>query len=75
MASGIGPSNMAQLLSFLDINNCQGLNGRFFKNIEVTIGSTLRKITDDSMQKAIDEEVKLTLNDENKYKEYKAGNL
>ena len=31
MASGIGPSYMAQILSFLDINYCQSLNGRFKK--------------------------------------------
>ena len=31
MASGIGPSYMAQILSFLDINYCQSLNGRLKK--------------------------------------------
>ena len=43
MASGIGPINMAQLLSFLDLSNCKTLNGRFFKNMELSIGSILRK--------------------------------
>ena len=61
MASGIGPSNMSQLLSFLDIPQCQSLHGSFFRNIELTVGSSLRKIVIDSIQDAIDEEVRLTL--------------
>ena len=47
MASRIGLINITQLLSFLDIQNCQSLNGRFFKNIELTIGATLRKNTNE----------------------------
>ena len=41
MASGIGPSNMSQLLSFLDIPSCKSLHGIFFRNIELTVGSSL----------------------------------
>ena len=44
MVSGIVPSTMAQLLSFMDLPNCQNLNSRFFKNMELTISLTLRKI-------------------------------
>ena len=36
-ASGIGASNMAQLLSFMDIPNAKSLHQRFFKNMETTI--------------------------------------
>ena len=67
MASGIGPSNMSQLLSFLDIPSCKLLYGRFFRNIELTVGSSLQKIATESMQDAIDEEVRITLNDDAKY--------
>ena len=52
---------MSQLLSFLNIPQCKSLHGRLFKNIELIIGSSLRKIAIDSMKKAIDEEVRLTL--------------
>ena len=55
---------MAQLLSFLDLLNRKNLNGRFFKNMELIIGVTLRKIANKSMDKATDEEVKLILKDE-----------
>ena len=61
MDLGIGPSNMSQLLSFLDLPQCNLLHGRFFRNIELTVGSSLRKIVIDSIQDAIDEEVRLTL--------------
>ena len=71
MASGIGPSNMSQLLSFLDISKFKSHHGRFFRNIELTIGFFLRKIAIYSMQEDIDEEVRLSLNDENKFKQYR----
>ena len=57
MASGIGPSNMAQLLSFLDLPNCKTLNRQFFKNMELTIGLILKKV-------ALEEEVRLIINNE-----------
>ena len=57
MDSGIGPSNMIQLFSFLDIPNCKSLNGRLLKNIELIIGPSLIKITIYSMKEAIEEEV------------------
>ena len=69
MASGIGPSNMSQLLSFLDIPSCKSLRGRFFRNIELTVGSSMRKIAIESMREAIDKEVRITLNDDAKYKQ------
>ena len=75
MASGIGPSNMSQLLSFLDIPSCKLLYGRFFRNIELTVGSSLQKIATESIQDDIDEEVRIALNDDVKYKQYLKGNL
>ena len=63
MDSGICPSNMTQLHSVLDILNYKSLNGRFFKNIELTIGRSLRKVAIDLMEKPIEKEVRLTLND------------
>ena len=69
MASAIDPSDMSQLLSFLDIPQCQSLHGSFFRNIELTVGSSLRKIAIDSMQDDIDE------GDDEKDEKYKQGNL
>ena len=68
MASEIGTRNMAQLLSFLDLPNCKTLNDRFFKNMEQTIGSTLRKVVVESMEEATEEEVRLTINNEEEQK-------
>ena len=39
--------------------------------MEKSIGNDLRKVATDSMLKAIEEEVRLTLNDEDKFNEYK----
>ena len=75
MASGIGPSNMTQLLSFLDILSCKSLHGRVFRNIELADGSSLRKIATESMRNAIGEEVRIILNDDIKYKQHLKGNL
>jgi len=61
---------MAQLLSFMDITNAKSLHQRFFKNMETTIGKHLRKVAVKSMDEEIDEEVRLTVNDEKKYNEY-----
>ena len=65
MAPGIAPSYMAQLLSFLNIPNCKSLSCRFFRNIELTIGPTLRKIAIYSMEEYIEDEIRLTVNNEN----------
>ena len=43
MASDIDPSNMSQLLSFLDIPQCKLLHERFFRIIELTIGYICEK--------------------------------
>ena len=75
MDSGICPSNMTQLHSVLDILNYKSLNGRFFKNIELTIEPTVRERTIDSMENSIEEEVRLILNDKDEYRKYKEGNL
>ena len=71
LASGIGSTNMSQLLSFLDIQNTKSLSKRFMSNMEKSIGNDLRKVATDSMLEAIEEEVRLTLNDEDKFNEYK----
>ena len=47
----------------------------FFRNIELTVGSSLRNVATKSMRDAIDEEVRLTLDDDKKYKQYLKGNL
>ena len=65
-ASGIGASNMAQLLSFMGIPDAKSLHQIFFKNMETTIGKHLRKVAVKSMDEGIDEEVRLTVNDGNK---------
>ena len=66
MASGIGPCNMFQLLLFLDIPSCKSLHGRFVRNIELTVGSSMRRVATKSMRDAINEEVRLTLDDDKK---------
>ena len=71
LASGIGSTNMSQLLSFLDIKNTKSLSLRFMRNMEKSIGNDLRKVATDLILKAIEEEVRLTLNDEDKFNEYK----
>ena len=68
MASKRDPHNMAQLLSFLDLSNCKTLNSGFFKNMELIISSTLRKVALRSMEEAIEEEVRLTINNEEQQK-------
>ena len=75
MASGIGPSNLNQLLSFIDLPNCKTFDSTFFNNIELTVGSTLRKVSSKSMKEAIKEEVELTLADEIKQSKYEIGDL
>jgi len=75
MASGIGPSNLSQLLSFLDLPNCKTIDSRFFNNMELAVGSTIRKVSAKSMDEATNEEVKLTLADEIKQKQFEQENL
>ena len=65
---------MVQLLSIMDIPNAKSLRQRFFKNMETTIEKHLRKVAVKSMDDGIGEEVRLTVNDENKYKQYKNKN-
>ena len=75
MASGIGPSNITQLLFFLDLPNCKNLNSWFFKNTELTIGSTLRKVALESMEEVTEEEVRLTINNEEQQTQFNKRNL
>ena len=69
--SGIRASNIAQLLSFMDISNAMSLHQRLFKNMESTIEKHLRKVAVKSMDDGIDEEVWLTMIDKKEYKQYK----
>ena len=71
LASGIGSTNMPQLLSFLDIKNTKSLSLRFMRNMEKSIGNDLRKVATDSILKVNEEEVRLTLNNEINFNEYK----
>ena len=71
LASGIGSTNMPQLLSFLDIKNTKSLSQRFMRNMEKSIGNDLRKDATDAILKVIEEEVRLTLNNGNNFNEYK----
>ena len=69
IASGIGPINLAQLLSFIDLPNVKTVNERFFRNMELIVGTSLRKVGTKAMEEALLEEIKLTLGSEEKYKE------
>ena len=71
LASGIGSANISQLLSFLDIRNTKSRSLRFMRNMEKSIGNDLRIVATDSMLQGIEEEVRLTLNNENKFNTYK----
>ena len=75
MASGIGPSNLSQLLSFIDLPNCKTFDSKLFNNMELTVGSTLRKVSTESMEEATKEEVMLTLTDEMEQQKFDKGNL
>ena len=61
-ASWMGVSNMATLLSFLDIPNVR-LNGRFFIWKQLLV-NTKEKLQFESMEQATDLEVKMTLDNE-----------
>ena len=71
IASGIGSTNMSQLLSFLDIRNTKSLSLIFMRNMDKSIGNDLRKVATDSMLQGIEDEVRLTLNNENDFNTYK----
>ena len=49
LASGIGSTNMTQLLSFLDIKTAKALSKRCMDNMESSIGVDMRKVATDSM--------------------------
>ena len=69
IASGIGPTNLAQLLSFIDIPNVKTVNGRFFRNMELIVGPILRKVGTKAMEETLEEKIRLTFGSEEKYKE------
>ena len=71
LASGIGSINMSQLLYFLYIKNTKSLSKRRMGSMESSIGIDLRKVATDLMLAAIEEDVRLTINDEEKFQEFK----
>ena len=71
LASDIGSTNMSQLLSFRDIKNTKSLSKRFMGKIESSIEVDLRKVATASMLAAIEEEVRLIINYEEKFQEFK----
>ena len=75
IASGIGRTNLAQLLTFLDLPNVKAVNGRFFRNKELIVGTILRQVGAKSMNDALEEDIKLTLENEEKFEIWKQGNL
>ena len=74
IASGIGPTNLAQLLSFIDLPNVKAVNGRFFRNMELIVGTSLRSVGTKAMKEALLEEIELTLGSEEKFKEWEKEN-
>ena len=61
IASGIVPTNLARLSSFIDIPNVKAVNGRLFRNMELIVGLILRQVGTKAMEEALEEEMKLTL--------------
>ena len=72
ITSGIGPTHLVQLLSFLDIPKVKTTNDRFFYNITLIFEPILKKVEKKVMEEALVEEVKLTLG--KKEKKLKCGN-
>ena len=74
IVSGIGPANLAQLLSFIVLPNVKAVNGGFFRNMELIVGPILRQVGIKAMEEALEKEIRLTLGSEEKIKEWKEGN-
>ena len=70
IASGIEPTNLAQPLPFIDLPNVKVVNGRFFRNMELIVGTILRRVGTKAMEEALLEEIELTLGSEEKFKEW-----
>ena len=75
IALGIGSTNLAHIFSFLDLPNVKAVNGRFFRNMELSVGPILRQVGAKAMKEALEEEIKLTLESEEKFGMWKQGNL
>ena len=60
LASGMGPADISCLFSFLGLPNLQSFCHRQYKRIETLIGKHLRDVANESMENALDYEVKLT---------------
>ena len=70
LVSGIGSTNMFQLISFLYKKDTKSLSKRFMGNMKLSIGIDLRKVATDSMLAAIEQEIRLTIKDEEKFQEF-----
>ena len=71
IASGISPTNLAQLLSFIDLPNVKAVNRRFFRNMELIVEPILIKVRTKVMEEALEEEIRLTLGSEKTIKNEK----
>ena len=60
LASGIGASEAATLLSFIGLPNLQSFSRRQFHRIELLVGKCLRNIADISTKEALELEIKMT---------------
>ena len=65
LAIGGGGSDLSDFLSFLDIPNCASFGTNAFNKIEALIGKELRSCGLKAMEEALQEEIKLT-NEDNK---------
>ena len=61
LASGLGPSDISTLLAFMGLPNLSSFSRTQFRRIEMLLGKDLRFVGNDSMKKALDEEIKLTM--------------
>ena len=74
IASGIVPTNLARLSSFIDIPNVKAVNGRLFRKMELSVGPILRQVGTKAIEEALKEEIKLTLESKEKYSAWIEGN-
>jgi hypothetical protein len=61
LAMGVGGKEMARLLAFLDLPTASSFETNGWNKIEDEIGPVLRKVARDAMNKALDEEIRLTI--------------
>ena len=67
---GGGPAECQVLLTYLELPHSASFSRKAFCKIESKLGTVIKRIAKDSMEKAIDEEVRLTRTKED-YEKYK----